>query len=160
MIYNLYVLSLRVLNRILRDIDSTRIITIDNYGVLWYPIITQKLFPSKKLWTTTFSSNIFCFYSRQRDKIFLFTHPSNKIGSYIKTPASGDFSIIDIADLIWIWKSSKRQIWLFAIKQSIITSSINIFYNSFNSIQMWNLRIRLKTRTFTNTESNIRSTCS
>ena len=33
-ISNFYVLSLRVLNRVLRDIDSTRIITIDNHGVL------------------------------------------------------------------------------------------------------------------------------
>ena len=33
-ISNLYVLSRRVLNRVLRDIDSTRIITIDNHGVL------------------------------------------------------------------------------------------------------------------------------
>ena len=39
-ISNLYVLSLRVLDRVLRDIDSTKIITIDNHGVLWYPIIT------------------------------------------------------------------------------------------------------------------------
>ena len=39
-ISNLYVLSLRVLNKVLRDIDSTRIITTNNHGVLWYPIIT------------------------------------------------------------------------------------------------------------------------
>ena len=101
-IYNLYVLSLRVLNRVLRDIDSIRIITINNHGVLWYPIITQKLFHPKKVWTTTSNSNIFCFCSRQRDKILLFTHPSNKIGSYIKIPASGAFSIIGIAGPIWI----------------------------------------------------------
>ena len=31
---NLYVFSLRVLNRVLRDIDSTRIITINNHGIL------------------------------------------------------------------------------------------------------------------------------
>ena len=36
----LYVFSLRVLNRVLRDINSTRIITINNHGVLCYPIIT------------------------------------------------------------------------------------------------------------------------
>ena len=33
-ISNLYVLSLRMLNRILRDINSTRIITINNHDVL------------------------------------------------------------------------------------------------------------------------------
>ena len=33
-ISNLYVLSFRVLNRVLRDINSTRIITINNHGVL------------------------------------------------------------------------------------------------------------------------------
>ena len=48
-ISNLYVFSLRVLNMILRDIDSTRIITINNHDVLCYPIITQKLFNPKKL---------------------------------------------------------------------------------------------------------------
>ena len=99
---NLYVLSLRMLNRVLRYINSTRIITIDNHGVLWYPIITQKFFHSKQLWITTSSSNIFCFCSRQRDRILFFTHPSNKIGSYIKTPTSSAFSIIGIVGLIWI----------------------------------------------------------
>ena len=39
-ISNLYVLSLRMLNRVLRDINSTRIITINNHGISWYPIIT------------------------------------------------------------------------------------------------------------------------
>ena len=78
-ISNLYMLSLRVLNKVLRDIDSTRIITINNHGVLWYPIITQKLFHPKKLWTTTSSSNIFCLCNRQRHRILLFTHPRNKL---------------------------------------------------------------------------------
>ena len=158
-ISNLYVFSLKVLNRILRNIDSTRIITINNHGVLSYPIITQKFFHPKKLWTTTSSYNIFCFYSRQRDRILLSTHQINKNGSYIKTPTSGAFSIIGIADPIWIRKTNKRQIWLFAIEQSIITSSTNIFYDSFNNIQMWNFRIRLKSRAYTNIESNIWTTC-
>ena len=48
-ISNLYVFSLRVLNRVLRDINSTRIITINNHGVLCYPIINLKLFHPKKL---------------------------------------------------------------------------------------------------------------
>ena len=159
-ISNLYVFSHRVLDRILWDINSIRIITINNHGVLWYPIITQKLFYPKKLWTTTSSSNILYFCIRQRDRIFLFTHPSNKIGSHIKTPTSGAFSIIGISDPIWIRKSSRRQIWLFTIEQSIITSSINIFYDSFNNIQMWNFRIKLKSRAYTNTENNIKMTCS
>ena len=111
-ISNLYVLSLRVLNRVLRDINSTRIITINNHGILWYSIITQKLFHSKKPWATTSSSNIFYLYSRQRHIILLFTHPSNKIGSHIKTPTNGAFSTIGIASPIWIRKSNKRQIWL------------------------------------------------
>ena len=102
-------LVLRVLNKVLKEIDSTRIITIDNHGVLWYPIITQKFFYSEKLWTATSSSNIFCFCNRQRNKILLFTHLSNKISPYIKTPTSGAFSIIGIASPIWIWESSKRQ---------------------------------------------------
>ena len=115
-ISNLYVFSLRVLNMILKDINSTRIITINNHGVLWYPIITQKLFHSKKLWTKTSSSNIFCFCSRQRDKILLFTHPSNKISSYIKTPTCGAFSIISITSSIRIRETNKRQIRLCTIK--------------------------------------------
>ena len=48
-ISNLYVLSLRMLNRVLRDINSTRVITINNHGILGYPIISQKLFHPKKL---------------------------------------------------------------------------------------------------------------
>ena len=39
-ISNLYVLSLRMLNRVLRYINSTRVITINNPGILGYPIIS------------------------------------------------------------------------------------------------------------------------
>ena len=153
-----------------RDIYSRHIIFLSTRSLMkWYLI---SMFLVLECWTgfleisralelsTTSSSNIFYLCSRQRHKILLFTHPSNNIGSYIKTPTGGAFSIIAIVDLVWIWESSKRQIWLFAIKQSIITNSTNIFYDSFNSIQMWNLRIRLKPRTYTDTESNIRTTCS
>ena len=48
-ISNLYVLSLRMLNRVLRDINTTRVITINKHGILGYPIISQKLFHPKKL---------------------------------------------------------------------------------------------------------------
>ena len=36
---NLYVLSLRMLNRVFRYINSTRVITVNNHGILGYPII-------------------------------------------------------------------------------------------------------------------------
>ena len=39
-ISNLYVLSIRMLNRVLRYINSTRVITINNHGILGYPIIS------------------------------------------------------------------------------------------------------------------------
>ena len=48
-ISNLYVFSFRVLNRVLKGVNSTKIILINNHGILWYPIITQKLFHPKKL---------------------------------------------------------------------------------------------------------------
>ena len=48
-ISNLYVLSLKMLNRVLRNINNTRIITINNHGILGYFIISQKLFHPKKL---------------------------------------------------------------------------------------------------------------
>ena len=37
---NLYVLSLRMLNRVLRYINSTRVITVNHHGILGYPIIS------------------------------------------------------------------------------------------------------------------------
>ena len=37
---DLNVLSLRMLNRVLRYINSTRVITINNHGILGYPIIS------------------------------------------------------------------------------------------------------------------------
>ena len=37
---NLYVLSLRMLNRVLRYINSTKVITVNNHGILGYPIIS------------------------------------------------------------------------------------------------------------------------
>ena len=45
---NLYVLSLRMLNKVLRYINSTRVITVNNHGILGYPIISQNLFHPKK----------------------------------------------------------------------------------------------------------------
>ena len=39
-ISNLYVLSLRMLNRVLRYINSIRVITVNNHGILGYPIIS------------------------------------------------------------------------------------------------------------------------
>ena len=38
-ISNIYVLSLRILNMVLRYINSTRVITINNHSILGYPII-------------------------------------------------------------------------------------------------------------------------
>ena len=37
---NLYALSLRMLNKVLRYINSTRVITVNNRGILGYPIIS------------------------------------------------------------------------------------------------------------------------
>ena len=37
---NLYVLSLKMLNKVLRYINSTRVITVNNHGILGYPIIS------------------------------------------------------------------------------------------------------------------------
>ena len=37
---NLYVLSLRMLNRVLRYINSTKVIIVNNHGILGYPIIS------------------------------------------------------------------------------------------------------------------------
>ena len=48
-ISNLYMFSFRMLNGVLRDINSTRVITINNHGILSYPIISQKFFHPKKL---------------------------------------------------------------------------------------------------------------
>ena len=39
-ISNLYVLSLRMLNRVFRYINSTRVIIVNNHGILGYPIIS------------------------------------------------------------------------------------------------------------------------
>ena len=39
-ILNLYVLGLRMLNRVFRYINSTRVITVNNYDILGYPIIS------------------------------------------------------------------------------------------------------------------------
>ena len=39
-IHNLYVLGLRMLNRVLRYINNTRVITVNNHGILGYPIIS------------------------------------------------------------------------------------------------------------------------
>ena len=39
-ISNLYVLSLRMLNRVLRYVNNTRVITVNHHGILGYPIIS------------------------------------------------------------------------------------------------------------------------
>ena len=70
-ISNLYVLSLRVLNRVFRDINSTRIITINNHGILWYPI-TFKSFFIQKSYEQQLPIAIYSAFAVNKDTEFCF----------------------------------------------------------------------------------------
>ena len=61
---NLYVFSLRMLNRILRDVNDTGIVTTDGKMFLMNTIIKEKFLHPQKLGATTTSSNVFNFNSR------------------------------------------------------------------------------------------------
>ena len=60
---NLQVFSSRMLNRILRDVDGTSIVTIDGKMFLANTIIKEEFLHPQKLGATTISSNVFSLCS-------------------------------------------------------------------------------------------------
>ncbi|XP_065622877.1 uncharacterized protein LOC136064721 [Quercus suber] len=61
---NLYIFCLRMLNRILRDVNGTSIVTIDGKMFLMNTIINEKFLHPQKLGATTTDSDVFCLSSR------------------------------------------------------------------------------------------------
>ena len=58
---NLYVLSLRMLNRILRDVDGTGIVTVDGKMLLTNTVIIEEFLHPKKLSATAIGSDVLSF---------------------------------------------------------------------------------------------------
>ena len=61
---NLYMFCLRMLNRILRDVNGTSIITIDGKMFLTNTIIKKEFLHPQKLGAVATSSDVFSFCSR------------------------------------------------------------------------------------------------
>ena len=62
-ISNLYVFSLRMLNRIFRDVDGTSIVTVDGKMLLTNIVIMEEFLHPKKLGATTTGSDVLSFYN-------------------------------------------------------------------------------------------------
>ena len=63
---NFYVFSLRMKNKILRNITNTRVVIMNTRNTLLNVIIFEHLFHLKELGTTIPYSNVFCFYNGQK----------------------------------------------------------------------------------------------
>ena len=62
---NLYMFCLRILNRILRDVNGTGIVTIDGKMFLTNTIIKKELFHPQKLGAIATDNNVFSLSSRE-----------------------------------------------------------------------------------------------
>ena len=62
---NLYMFCLRMLNRILRDVNGTGIVTIDGKMFLTNTIIKKELFHPQKLGAIATDNNVFSLSSRE-----------------------------------------------------------------------------------------------
>jgi len=67
--------SSRVLNKIFRYVDGTRIVTV--YGEMFFTntIIKKKFLHPKELSAATTSSIVFCLSNGKRDGVLFLTHP-------------------------------------------------------------------------------------
>ena len=64
-VLNLYVFSSRMLNRILRDVNGTGIVTIDGKMFLTNTIIKKELFHPQKLGAIATNNNVFSLSSKE-----------------------------------------------------------------------------------------------
>ena len=117
-----YMFCSRMLHKILRNIYSTGIITINMQSILKNTIVLKHLLHPHQFSTTTSSSNVLCLYSWQRDRILFLTIPRNHVISKIETSTKSAFSIISIPCPICITKSCKTSICIFSKSYTIVSS--------------------------------------
>ena len=150
--------SLRVLNRIFRDINGIGIIIIYNEKFLTNTIIKKKFLHPKELSIKTTSSNVFYLSSWEIYGILLLTHPWNKIISQIETPTKSSLMIISITSTISIKIPSQNIICVLIIPNTKVTSWFNIFDDTLDNSNMRLFRVGLISSTYSNTVANVRST--
>ena len=158
MVTYLYVLRFWILDRVLRKIYDTGVITENTHCILRNSIVMKQLLHPKKLCAATSSGYVLCFSCRERHEILFLAHPWDKIVTKVEAASWSTFLIVHTTSPVCIWIPSKASIWVFWIPQTIIWSSIDISYNSLHRSQAWFLWSSLISSTNTNIERNIRST--
>ena len=157
---DLNMFSLRVLNKIFRDINGTDIITIYDEMFLTNTIIKKKFLHPKELSIKTSSSNVFYLSSWEIYGILLLTHPWNKIISQIETPTKSTLMIISITSTVSIRIIGQNVFCVLIIPNTRVTSWFNVFDNMLYCSNVRFFRISLIFSTHSYTVANVRSTCS
>ena len=73
---NFNIFSLRMKDKIIRDVYSTQVVTHDIHDVLLNAIVTEHLLHPKKMDTTSYY-NILCFDNGEKYQVLFFTKPCN-----------------------------------------------------------------------------------
>src|ERR1051325_7373927 len=143
MMSNVNMLSPVVLYRILGNINSTQIVTVQCHDILCDIVLRQHLLHPDHLRTTTTSCYVFSFSSGQGHTVLLLAEPRNKIVSQEETSSRSTFSVISTTSPVSI--TITRQNWFtsMGIQDTITASSTHILQNSFHLVNVTHFRFSL-----------------
>src|ERR1044072_89226 len=153
---NVNMLSPDVLNRILRNINSTQVVTVQCHDILCDIVLSQHLLHADHLRTTATSCYVFSLSSGQGHTVLFLAEPKNKIVPQEEASSRSTFSIINTTSPISI--TIARQNWFtsMTIQYTIIAGSTHILQNSFHLIDVTHFRFSLVSCTYPNNKCNVR----
>src|ERR1044072_7675206 len=154
---NVNMLSPVVLNRILRNINSTQVVTVQCHDIMCDIVLSQHLLHPDHLRTTATSCYVFSFNSGQGHTILLLAEPRNKIVSQEEASSRGTFSVISTTSPVSITITRQNGFTSMGVQDTIIASSTHILQNSFHLVNVTDFRFSLISCTYPNCKSNVRS---
>src|ERR1043165_9760042 len=154
---NVNMLSPVVLYRILGNINSTQIITVQCHDILCDIVLRQHLLHPDHLRTTATSCYVFSFSSGQGHTVLLLAEPRNKIVSQEEASSRSTFPVINTTSPVSIIITRQNWFTSMGIQDTIIASSTHIFQDSFYLVNVTDFRFSLISCTYPNCKSNVRS---
>src|ERR1051325_8606744 len=154
---NVNMLCPAVLYRVLGNINSTQVVTVQCHDILCDIVLSQHLLHPDRLRTTATSCYVFSLSSGQRHTVLFLVEPRKKIVPQEEASSRSAFSIISTTSPISI--TIARQNWFTSmrIQYTIIASSTDILQNSFHLIDVTHFRFSLVSCTYPNSKCNARS---
>src|ERR1043165_1068967 len=146
-----------VLYKILGNINSTQVVTVQCHDILCDIVLSQHLLHQNHLRTTATSCYVFSFSSGQAHTVLLLTEPRNKVVSQEETSSRSAFSVI--CTTIPVSITIARQYWFTSmrIQYTIIASSTHILQNPLYLIDVTHFGFSLVSSTHPNSKCNVRS---